>query len=263
MSDEPLRAIILDNDETTGSYILVYSILIGVTMTNTLTRNDFCLILQRLARWMIIHNVFRPGLRTLLDTISTLRKGNAIDAIIMYTNQTGEMEFLLENKKYNISVPQSIAYMIDFLTDCKPFFDSILMRVEGTKPDPNGWFPKTFSRILNLYPNKPKDIRQIVFVDDLSTPEYIHAYDIPNTHKSLESWYPIRPYYRYLSDHEIRECIRTCFEDIIDLQNHPYFFKDILDYYRAYYHNLPSSSPNAKHFIALSEYLIKRFPIPI
>jgi hypothetical protein len=222
--------------------------------------NDYHLILQRLAKWMIIHNVFRPGLRTLLYTISTLKQTKAIDSVIMYTNQAGEFKLQLENETYTTTVPQALVYMMEVLNNFTQLFDFVLMRTEDVKPHPNGWFPKTFSRILNYYPQKPKDIRGMIFVDDLSTPEYIHAHDIPDALKSEESWYPITPYFRNLSKNEIRDCIRTCFKGIPNLEKQPSISIIILTYYEEYYRKFPSSAPNAKPFLALSEYLMRRYP---
>jgi hypothetical protein len=225
--------------------------------------NEFHLILQRLAKWMIIHNVFRPGLRVLLHTISTLKKTRAIDAVIMYTNQAGEFKLQMDNETYTTTVPQTLVYMMEVLNDFKQLFDCILMRTEDVIPHPNGWFPKTFSRILDHYPQKPKDIRQMVFVDDLSAPKYILADDIPDALKSEESWYPITPYFRNLSKNELRDCMRTCFKGIQSLEKQSYIAIIVLSYYEEHYRKYPSSAPNAKPFLALSEYLIRRFRQPI
>jgi hypothetical protein len=262
MSEAPLRAVILDNDETTGSYMIIYSIITGITTVSApISLENYHLILQRLAHWMVTHNVFRPGIRALLRTIFTLKKAKALDAVVMYTNQTGEIIIQLEENIYRTSVPNIISYMLEFLNDSSILFDCILTRDESVKRLPNGWYPKNFSRILDFYPNRPRDIRQMVFVDDMSLPEYIHAHDIPDTHKTEESWYFIPPYYRYLSQKEVYECVFHCLEGIVDFEKNPDIFKKIFTYYQDHYHKHPSSTPNAKHFLELSEHLIRKFHV--
>lgn len=263
MSEIPLRAVILDNDETTGSYMIIYSIINEIALIKTISVYNYHLILQRLAQWMVTHNLFRPGIRTLLRTIRTLKKAKALDAVVMYTNQTGEINLTLQKKPYNTSIPYIIAHMLEFLNDSSILFDCILTRDKKVKRMPNGWYPKKFSRILDLYPERPRDIRQMVFVDDMSTPEYIHAQDILETHKTEDSWYCITPYYRNLSSHEVHECVHHCFEGIVDFKKYPDIFKNIFSYYQEYYHKQPSSAPNAKHFFELSDHLIRKFPVPV
>lgn len=264
MSEDALRAIILDNDETTGSYTLVYSILIGITTVKGITQENYGIILKRLASWMVAHNVFRPGLKSVIETIAHLKKKMVIDTVIMYTNQTGEdIPINLKEGNRITSLPRTIAFMMEYLNDSKPVFDLILTRPLNAKYLLNGWCPKKFSRVLKFYPNKPKDIRKMVFVDDMGTPEYIYAHDILDTRKSKESWYPIPPYYRYLSTIEIHDCLRTCFEDIYDLEKNSVLRDIIIDCYEEHYHKEPSSLPNAAHFMMLSQHLRLRFPVPV
>ena len=264
MSEEALRAIILDNDQTTGSYTLVYSILIGLKTTNNITQENYKIIFKRLAAWMIKHNVFRPGIKSILETIAYLKKENAVDAVIIYTNQINEnIHMKLKEGNRITSLPRTISYMMQYLNDDKPLFDYILTRPLDANILSNGWCPKKFSRVLDLYPNKPKDIRKIVFIDDMGTPEYICAHDIPETHKSKEAWYPISPYYRHLSTREIIICVWTCFEGIYDLKNNKILLDVILDCYEERHDNQPSSVPIAVDFLTLSDHLIQRFPLPV
>jgi hypothetical protein len=260
--EPPLRAIILDNDETTGSYIIIYTILLGLSKCIDVTEQAIIIILRRLANWMIIHNVFRPGLRVLLRTLHELKNHNAIDAVIMYTNQTGYYRFTtLDDVDTYVSVPMCISYMMGYLCDRKIIFDNILMRDKTILRDKNGRHSKSFSRILDLYPTKPRDIRQMIFVDDQADPNFIRAHDISKDKQHEESWCAIEPYFRRLSYHELMDCFKTCFEDTFALQDHAIIEVMMSYYYK--YAPIRSSAPNAKPFLNLCSQLIRRFPLPI
>jgi hypothetical protein len=260
--DSPLRAIILDNDETTGSYMIIYTILTGLSKCADVTEEAIRIILQRLATWMITHNVFRPGIRAVLRTILELKKHKAIDVVIMYTNQMGHYTFTTKDDiKTSISVPLCISYMMSWLCDSNLIFDKILMRSESAKRDANGRHPKSFSRILDLYPTRPRDIRHMIFVDDFADPNFIHAHDIPKHGLCEESWHHIDPYFRRLSYAELMNCLETCFEDTFVLQDHTLVEEMVSYYYK--YAPLRSSAPNANPFLNLCSQLIRRFPLPV
>jgi hypothetical protein len=208
----PLRAIVLDNDETTGSYGLLFAI-ISVLQNNTyLTDEIIKKILKRLATWMKIYNIFRPGILKLLYTALAMRKYKYIDAIIMYTNQTE-----VENSGLIIdSPPKCIAYMMAYLVEA-PVFDNIITRDPNYKKTPLSYIPKSFERILELYPDRPKDIRGIIFVDDMASPTIICADTIEPHLKSKDNWYAICPYYQTLSYNDMKKCIHYIFEDILNV----------------------------------------------
>jgi hypothetical protein len=83
----PLRAVILDNDETTGSYAIVFAIVHVLQIAESKNQVFVGHVLERLAKWMVAQRVFRPGIRNFLGNLISLREDNKIDAIIMYTNQ--------------------------------------------------------------------------------------------------------------------------------------------------------------------------------
>ena len=137
----PLKAVVLDNDETTGSYSLVFAILVCLEHHKVHDMKLVAEVLQRLAVWMNVHHCFRPGLRQLLQSLLTLRYYGKLDAIIMYTNQS---EVIPEGwsdpyPPFLKSPPQAIAYMMNCLTGHK-VFDHILSRPKDTRPTPSGRF---------------------------------------------------------------------------------------------------------------------------
>lgn len=169
----PLRAVVLDNDETTGSYGIVFSLLTYLIKYPQKYGPDIHSLLAKLAFWMEDHNVFRPGLRYLITTLIELREKGSIDVIAMYTNQRHEVPKEYEGTSYELlySPPLAISFMMDVLFS-KHVFDT-----HFTRPKEH-WgatsvVPKYFERILDAYPGRPKDSRWIIFVDDLATPENI------------------------------------------------------------------------------------------
>jgi len=205
----PLRAVILDNDETTGSYILLLSVMRALNKIGDVDYLLFTHILENLAIWMISKRVFRPGLIEFLTVLMNLKKEKKIDAIIMYTNQ------LETDKKLNYSLPRCISYMFSYLVPGFTF-DHILTRPD----DPtvlNNIFPKQFKRVLDLYPKRPLNIRRMLFFDDLAIPTYVRTDGIDPKYVSKKSYVLIDPYRVNLSSEDITECVKFCLEGIVDI----------------------------------------------
>jgi hypothetical protein len=259
----PLRALILDNDETTGSYMIVFAFIYAISFNMNLKHEYVANIFKRLAFWMFKNNVFRPGIRSLLKKILLLKKYNYLDAVIIYTNQQDSSnsynykDYSLEYPDFIKSPAKTIAYMMECLINEK-LFDHILTRDPSQEPTSGGVFTKTFDRILQLYPNYPRDITNIVFVDDLASPDFIRANGIDKIHE--DSWYCISPYIRNLKQYEIRDCILFCFQDSRDHEN---IFKRVYNYL-----NIKRKSPqtfyetNENDFTHLSNFLELKFIFP-
>jgi hypothetical protein len=247
MKKKSLRSVVLDNDETTGAYRLLICLLSTIHKIPETTLDEFLYFLEQLAEWMEKNHLFRPGLGILLETLYRLREHNRIDAIIMYTNQS---ESFRKTLPLINSPPQCIAYMLTHLSN-KRIFDRILARRSDMV------ILKRFERILDEFPDAPKDIRQIVFVDDLATPTFITANTIEKEYISPSSWYPIKPYRHILTTSEFMDCIQYCFTEIkiseqqIEICMANYFMsegeEDQTDY------------KNDKELIELSEFLIRHF----
>lgn len=253
MESQPLRAIILDNDETTGSYGILFTI--QVILQNYANADDLTLltILERLASWMLSHHIFRPGLYNLLETILKLKRAGLIDSVIMYTNQ---MEQCSVQQVSNImySTPRCLEYMFQYITG-DVLIDHILARPENAQIHPEGHIQKSFQRVLDLFPERPKDIRQMIFIDDIAHPNYIDANGIHRSNQSPDCWYPVEPYKRILSPVELEHCIEYVFRnDIID-EN---MFSIAWGYYQSYIPRYDSIQ-NAKPFLELCEVLQRRY----
>lgn len=257
MPQPPLRAVILDNDETTGSYGILFAIVAVLQEIPSLDMGFVCGILQKLARWMIAKNVFRPGLKNLLQTCVGLKKQNLIDVIVMYTNQLEEtlpQEIIYKDNIALIlwSIPRCITYMMNHLVDAN-IFDCILTRPPNA--DNTKWIMKSFSRVLNMYPLRPNDIRQMVFIDDMAFPLYIDAKDVPPHYREATSWQPVEAYHRRLSAKEFVDCMTYVFGEADPSDG---FTNAVWDIYQIY---IPekNSTPNASPFILLEEHLQKKF----
>jgi hypothetical protein len=250
----PLRAVVLDNDETSGSYRLLFTILHLLRRIEPIDMPYVAGVLTRLARWMIYQNVFRPGLTHLLKSIVELKKNGVLDVIVMYTNQNElpvPLDYTYKNDwpPFLYSPPQCIAFMMDSLVDAK-IFDCILSRPSHTEHR-NGTIPKKFSRILEQFPEVPKDIRKIVFVDDNATPKDIVATDIPRQNVRDTCWYRIDPYYKALQPKDIYACLIECFDNRT-------FVNNIFEYAWEYYEEgapSHSSTPSTYPFLRLATFL--------
>lgn len=246
VAKSPLKAVVLDNDETTGSYGLLFAYLHILGQIKDLQQEVLEYILQCLANWMIVHTVFRPGLRSLLRCLIALRRQKQIDAIIMYTNQ--------HDSGTRFSVPRAIAYMMNYLAG-ETVFDHILTRPEH--PEQDGVYRKQFYRILDLFPGVPRDIRHVTFIDDCAVPNFIghHGIHPSATHESC--WYKVEPYIRLLTVKDIHNsalyCLYAPFGDEVN---------DIIEpIFQQYLKFSPekSSVPSATPFLMASIALQKKY----
>ena len=254
MSTLPLRAVILDNDETTGSYGILFAILHHLREQEGLTSEYIQRTLKRLAYWMMSHGLFRPGLRKLLSVLINLRNVGALDAIIMYTNQSevippkGVHEFLY-------SPPKCIQYMFSYLMT-QQVFDHMLTRPNHGKSLPGGWHVKQFKRVLDLYPDKPLNMSGLLFLDDLAQQPYIHTTGIPKSGVFQSSYFRVTPYKRFLSAKDVFECLLHVFT--VDNMTHE-FMDDVYKTYITTYAPNESSTPNGYMLMLASEQIQKKY----
>ena len=85
-----LRAIVLDNDEASGSYLILFDLWETLMRTSVGSVLTFKQILDFLIKKAGDYNIFRPGLIQFLETCVELRDTYCIDAIIMYTHQNAD-----------------------------------------------------------------------------------------------------------------------------------------------------------------------------
>ena len=207
----PLRAVVLDNDETTGSYGLVFSVLTHIRRASITDENTVRTIYRRLAAVLVKRKLFRPYLGPLLHALTFMRDEGLLDSVIMYTNQTEEVPFNPYNAFWKImyNVPYSISYLMyeAYKTNA---FDDILSRPPYLHGIYHAACPKSFSRIFNLDSDRPRDTTQILFVDDNACPQFITA--PPKTVVDPASYYLISAYVRVLTDEELDEALKEIFE---------------------------------------------------
>lgn len=207
----PLRAVVLDNDETTGSYGLVFSVLTHIRNAGLTDEAIIRTIYRRLAVVLVKRRLFRPHLGRLLHTLTFMRDESLLDSVIMYTNQTEEVPFNPYNAFWKImyNVPYSISYLMyeAYKTNA---FDDILSRPPYLHGIHHAACPKSFSRIFNLDTDRPRDTTHILFVDDNACPQFITA--PPKTVVDPASYYRISAYVRVLTDEELDEALKELFE---------------------------------------------------
>ena len=197
ISSDPLRAIVLDNDEATGFYHLVFDVWITFSNTGLGEKLSFRQVLDFFIAHSKEYNLFRPGLFKFLKTCVLLREAGRVDAIIMYTHQSAELTWR------DWSVPAFLSVLMGHLTAAefpegklrRVLFDHVLtLPPLEFRKTVNGWVVKDFDRILNLYPWKPRDIRQIIFIDDHASPKHIEADTVESGMKHTNSWFKVNPY---------------------------------------------------------------------
>ena len=200
-----LRAIILDNDETTGSYYVVFALIFAFQiLPKPPDIFEVSTVLERLALWMLNHNCFRPGLLEFLKHIVKMRNSGHLDGIIMYTNQK---DFTPQTTKDSNSLypplltspPHCISYMMSYLVQ-DIVFDHILTRPDhGTPVGQNGCIAKQFKRVLDLYPEYSHSCKNLLFFDDLATPEVIRFDGLQKEYHDLKAYALVPPYVRILT----------------------------------------------------------------
>jgi hypothetical protein len=113
-------------------------------------------------------------------------------------------------------------------------FDNILSRPKNPRIV-NNVFVKQFSRVLDLYPDKPSDITQILFFDDLAFHPYVDTENINIYSESARVL--VKPYSRILNKKDIDECINYCFINTVDIA----FISNVFDYYSCQFRRVPES----------------------
>ena len=212
-----LRAVVLDNDETTGSYGLIFSLLTHLRKLPHLTDDDVAGFYQRLAYVMDYYNLFRPGMKAFLQTLEGLQNESLLDAVVMYTNQTDESYILTNHssdkadrfpvKALLYSVPLTVAYLMNESYHII-VFDKILTRPPLLRGIRHTACPKSFSRVFECYPDYRRSTEKILFVDDNASPEFITA--CPRTEVHPHSYVRPPPYVRILNDAELDTVLAIC-----------------------------------------------------
>jgi hypothetical protein len=179
--EEGPRIVVIDNDETTGSYGPLFNLLdflkaneVAVHSAGVRLRD----LVPVLGLFCLEGQLFRPGLRDLLVALRALREKGRLDAVVMYTYQSEAAlrshEALYDAVGQFISVPILIDYMFGWLVSSgkkvEPFFDRRIvrethMRALGRSEGDLGG--KKLSVVFDELQRKPSaNLRGVVFMDD-------------------------------------------------------------------------------------------------
>jgi hypothetical protein len=263
MVSSPLRAIVLDNDEATGSYLLVFDIWMTLAHTSLGNQLKFQQVIDFFVEHWKSYNLFRPGFFKFLKTCVELREAGRIDAIIMYTHQNADFTWS------GWSVPAFLSVLMGHIVAQefpegklkRTLFDHVLtLPPTEFQKKVDGWVVKDFDRILNLYPWKPRDIRQIIFVDDHATPKHIEAETISAEAKGWNSWYKVAPYRVEHGPDRYMNAIRKLIE-IYDLNVDPKDYGSIDDISNEYVREISNSTyyPDDRTFLDLETHVRDKF----
>ena len=204
------RLLILDNDETTGSYLILFYLYDLFAESEFGLALDPALTLTILAAYFQAMNIFRPGLDTFLKSVATLKSSGRIDGIVMYTNQLDVRHIkdvpIWKPKGHQWCVPMMIHVMLVYLADYPKLIDEILTRPVGSglPAYPVKDFVRAYRAII---PIGPINLEKTLFIDDLASEPYLVDSSQSATDKNSRIHVP--PYSRKLLDGSFRLIIKA------------------------------------------------------
>ena len=183
--DGTLRAVVLDNDETTGVFLSLKK------LVENYDKEDYKEFIQEAKNILTTplkgKASFRTGIEKFLDTLYRLKLEKRIDAVIMYTNMIATPFLTFEGVIY--TRPQILSDIFDEIlkdihtTIDKPLCDLIIFRQNAFPPQ------KYIKVIEDIYDNHNKN-NKFVFFDD--KPENI--FNSKNSKNISNSAYGITEY---------------------------------------------------------------------
>ena len=178
ISEKP-RIVILDNDETTGSYWLLFTIL-DMLFDSKHKKLHLQSLIPSLTDLFIKTNTFRPGLVKLIKVLYTLRSNKLLDAVVMYTYQT-KLFYLPDNSTVayfdsngeQVSAATIIDYCFGYIAtgNVQSFCNVIISRDEHREAlglaETDDLGSKSIELVLRKLNIKPtNDLRGLIFIDD-------------------------------------------------------------------------------------------------
>jgi hypothetical protein len=131
------RLIILDNDETTGSYWALYK-LIHLFRDYDIENIRIQDLIPHITTFCINSGIFRPGIEQLIHTIQQLKDSNKIDQIIMYTYQQeaigrkNNLNIFYNSHGQQLNIPIVLNYCFGYIASkykvIQPFFQTVITR---------------------------------------------------------------------------------------------------------------------------------------
>lgn len=203
--DSAPRILIMDNDETTGSYYLLFFIYdflaksgIGPELDSLVTINQFYKFFKKF-------NVFRPNLEYFLKSMNQLKTDGTLNKICIYTNQL-DVRYIDNYQKWIASdgkvwsPPEILRIMYNKLAHNKKFIDGMFTRPYVPSNNIYGNYPvKDLAKVFrHFYPNQPVKLDKTIFIDDRYQEHYI--INTSNSGTDNLSRYPMPPYYKSLPE---------------------------------------------------------------
>jgi hypothetical protein len=223
MRDAPQapRLLILDNDETTGSYCILFHLYDLFASTDFGKKLDAAMTLTLLAKCFKSFGIFRLGLVRFLRVAAHLKLADKLDAIIIYTNQLDIRQIkdapIWKPQGTEWSVPMMIHIMLVYLADYPELIDQILTRpLDNTAIKIENYPVKDFVRAYrSIYPTGPINLEKTLFVDDLAIQPYL--VDSSKSMTDENSRIHLTPYSRKIWPGLFRNILRQIFiaHDII------------------------------------------------
>lgn len=206
----PPRLLILDNDETTGSYLILFYLYDLFAESEFGLKLDPAITLTVLAAYFQAMNIFRPGLDTFLKSVATLKSSGRLDSIVMYTNQLDVRHTIdtsiWKPKGHQWNVPMMIHVMLVYLADYPKLIDEILTRPigSGLLAYPVKDFVRAYRSIITT---GPVNLEKTLFIDDLASEPYL----VDSSHSATDknSRIHVAPYSRKLLDGSFRLIIKA------------------------------------------------------
>ncbi len=190
--------LILDNDETTGSYYLLFSLYDFLSRSTFNGKINAAKTLKLLLKILEQNDVFRPGLRAFLHDMYLLKKQGHLNNICIYTNQldvryVNGYKLLKTSDGKEWSVPEILRTMFNMIVKDPWFIDAVYTRPNTNVNLAEDYPIKDFVRVFDdLYPDRRVDLSYTAFVDDRFHRKYI--VDSSQSGTDSRSRIPIDPY---------------------------------------------------------------------
>lgn len=210
------RILILDNDETTGSYNLLFHLYDLFARASFGPKLDPALTMSVITRYARAAGVFRTGLTRLLHAVVSMKKDRRIDTVIMYTNQLDVRQIrgarvwqTADGTEW--SVPLMIQIMLVYIADCPDLIDIILTRPTDAESLKSSYPVKDLARAFKTaYPNRKVDLRSTRFLDDLADEALM--VDSSKSETDADARMKLVPYRRQMNPRLFRTVVMTVLE---------------------------------------------------
>jgi hypothetical protein len=186
------RIVILDNDQTTGDYIVLFYWLDWLKKSDLQKYVTLKSLIQPFSRICEDAHIFRPGLRPMIRRILEMRDEGEVDYVVVYTNQSEPEPLMLGKDGDAITIPRLLEAFYNHLADGETLIDLTLVRPHEYDYIPT-FVPKQFSRVFSELglPRRYWNARYTKFFDD-APEKFIQDNDVlgaGRAHIRVEAYY--------------------------------------------------------------------------